>query len=58
MNQRKLFYTAEDVAQIMGVCRGTAYKVIKEINQDLSGQGKTVVKGKVSRKALKERFNL
>lgn len=49
------FYVAEDVAKIMGISKSKAYKIIRELNDELSKQGKIVVSGKVSRRYFDEK---
>ncbi|WP_051910430.1 MerR family transcriptional regulator [Carnobacterium pleistocenium] len=52
------FYAAEDVAEILGVSKAKAYKVIKELNTELSKNGKIVIAGKISRKYFEEKVYL
>lgn len=49
------FYVAEDVAKIMGISKSKAYKIIRELNDELSKQGKIVIQGKVSRRYFDEK---
>lgn len=41
------FYTAKEVAEILGVSSAKAYKVIKSLNDDLSAKGYITIAGKV-----------
>lgn len=41
------FYTASEVAEMLGVSRTKAYKVIQALNNDLKAGGYIVVAGKV-----------
>lgn len=41
------FYSAQDVAELLGVSRAKAYKVVKALNDELKEGGYIVVAGKV-----------
>lgn len=47
MNE-KLFLTANDVAEYVGISRPTAYKIMRQMNNDLKQQGYITVCGKIS----------
>ena len=51
----KKFLSADDIAAIMEVSKGHAYKLIKRLNDELSAKGYIVVAGKVPRKYFEER---
>lgn len=51
----KKFLSAEDIASIMEVSKGHAYKIIKRLNDELASKGFIVVAGKVPRKYFEER---
>lgn len=51
-----LYYTANEVMEILGVSRAKAYKVVKELNKELAAQGYIVTAGKVPKKFLAERL--
>ena len=57
-NEKKqsLFLRAEEVCELMEVSPSYAYKVIKDLNKELSDKGYLVVSGKVSKKYFYERF--
>jgi len=52
----KIYFTADDVAQMLGVSRGQAYKVIKRLNEELEQKKYIVVAGKVPKKYFSERY--
>lgn len=54
--QGTLFYTAKEVQDMLGVSRGKAYKVVRELNEQLSARGFIVVAGKVPKKFFEEHF--
>ena len=43
----KLYYTAAEVAEMVGVGRTSAYAIIKKLNQELAKAGYLVVDGKL-----------
>lgn len=48
-------YTAEEVAIILGVSRGTAYREIKHLNAELEAQGYINITVKISKSFFNER---
>jgi transposase len=52
----KLYYTAQEVAEMLGVSRGQAYKIVKQLNAELAEMGKIVVSGKVPKRLFSERY--
>ena len=49
------FYTAMEVAKLLGVSKGHAYKVVKSLNDELKSKGFIIVAGKVSKQFFNER---
>ena len=47
MNHNKIYFTASDLAELLGVSVGHAYKVIKQLNDELKENNYLVVAGKV-----------
>ena len=56
MNTEKRFYTADDVAYILGVSMSTAYREIKNLNDELKTRGYITIAGKVPIKFFEERL--
>ena len=54
--QACLYYTAQEVMEILGVSRAKAYKIVKELNEELAAKGYIVTAGKVPKKFLAERL--
>lgn len=48
MNEKK-FLTASDVATYMGISVPTAYKIIRQLNNELKKEGYITIAGKISR---------
>lgn len=55
-NTMKMYVTADEAAELLGVSRGYAYKVIRGLNKELAAQGFRVISGKVPRKYFQEKF--
>ena len=55
-NTMKMYITADEVAELLGVSRGYAYKVIRGLNDELKANGFRVISGKVPRKYFQEKF--
>lgn len=47
-----------EVMEITGAAKSTAYKIIKKLNRELAEQGYMTLAGKVNKRYLLERFNL
>jgi hypothetical protein len=50
------FYTAIDVATILGISRASAYRTIDRLNRELEKKGFFTFSGKVSKKYFHERM--
>lgn len=50
------FYTATNVASILGISSSSAYRVIRSLNKELQSKGYIVIRGKVSKKYFDEKF--
>lgn len=48
--------SAEDVANELGVSKGHAYKVIRQLNEELKKSGFIVVTGKIPRAFWEKKF--
>lgn len=51
-----LFVKADEVAELLGVSRAEAYRIIKRLNNQLSSNGYIVINGRVNRKFLEEQI--
>ena len=52
---KSVFYTAQEVAEILGVSRTKAYKIVKELNIELREKGYIIIAGKVPKRYFEER---
>lgn len=49
MNENKRFMDVNDVSETMGISTSMAYRLIRNMNQELKAQGYITVAGRVSR---------
>lgn len=54
--QDSLYFTAQEVQEMLGVSRAKAYKIVKELNDELASKGFIVTAGKVPKKFLSEKY--
>ena len=52
----KIQITANELAEMLGVSVGHAYKLIRKLNQELEKEGFLVIAGKVSRRYFEKRW--
>ncbi|MBO4911482.1 MAG: ICEBs1 excisionase [Butyrivibrio sp.] len=55
MNE-KLYYTAAEIAQMIGVGRTTAYGIVKQMNEELKSRGFLAVRGKVPKEFFDAKY--
>ena len=53
--KKKLFYNANDIIEIYGVKKSSAYRLIQEINEELSKQGFYTQRGVVNAEYFRKR---
>lgn len=51
----KLFYSAEDIMEIMGIKKSSAYRIINELNKELNDKGFLTQGGVVRADYFRER---
>lgn len=49
------FLSAADVSELLGVSSTTAYRIIKQLNDELKQQGKIVLSGKIAARYFYEK---
>lgn len=52
----KVFYTAEEIAKMLGISKSHAYKMIRDMNTELKEKGYVTIQGRVSRQFLEEKI--
>lgn len=56
--EQSRFMDADEVAHVLGCSRTTAYRIIKQLNEQLRKDGKITLAGKVSRRYFEQRVAL
>lgn len=51
-----IFITATEMAEILGISKPYAYKIIKQLNEELEAKGFITIPGRVSKKYFEEKF--
>lgn len=53
---KELFVRAEEVSQELGISKPYAYKLVREMNEELKQKGFLTIPGRVSRRYFEEKF--
>ena len=56
MSDGKMFYDADDIAEILNVSKPTAYRIIKKLNSELIEKGYITISGRVPKKYFDEKM--
>ncbi len=51
----KMFITAEEAAEILGISKAHAYKILQTLNKELQAQGYITISGKINKRYFLER---
>ncbi len=54
--QNSNFINAQELAEILEISVGHAYKIIRKFNDELKNQGYVVIAGKISKNFLEEKI--
>ena len=55
MNE-KIYYSAEDIANMLGVSKGKSYKTLREMTKELANKGFLTIAGKIPVEYFKEKW--
>lgn len=55
-NANKIYYTAQELSEILGVSLTYSYKLIKKLNKSLEENGYITIPGRVSKAYFNEKF--
>ena len=55
MNE-KIYYSAEDIAKMLGVSTGKSYKILREMNKYLASKRFLTIAGKIPEEYFKEKW--
>lgn len=53
---KSLYFTADEISQMLGISRGHAYKIVKKLNDELANKGYIVISGKIPKKFFAEHY--
>ena len=53
---KSLYFTADEISQMLGISRGHAYKIVKKLNNELAEKGFIVISGKIPKKYFAEHY--
>ena len=56
MKENKIYITASELSELLGISLGHAYKLIRNMNKELEESGYMIVAGKLPRKYLEKRW--
>ncbi|MDE5823976.1 MAG: ICEBs1 excisionase [Lachnospiraceae bacterium] len=51
-----IYYSANDIAQMLGISKSGAYSIIRKLNSELESRGYIVIQGKVSKAYFQEKW--
>ena len=51
-----IFITAAEMAEMLGISKPYAYKIIRQLNDELVAKGYLAIPGKVAKKYFEEKF--
>ena len=54
--EKKLYFTADDVAGLLRISKSRAYKIIRQYNAELESKGYLTLAGKVARKYFAKKW--
>jgi len=54
--ENKIYITASELAEMLGVSTGHAYKIIRRLNQELEKAGYIVIAGKIPVRYFEKRW--
>lgn len=54
--ESKIYITASELAEMLGVSTGHAYKIIRRLNQELEKDGYIVIAGKIPTKYFEKHW--
>lgn len=54
--EEKIYYTAKEIAEMLGVSQGKAYKILREMNAQLRNKGYLTIPGKIPTEYFREKW--
>ena len=56
VTEQKTYITASELAEALGISKGQSYKIIRQLNSELSKEGYITVAGKCPRRYLEKKW--
>ena len=56
MESKKIYLTAKEIAEMLGISLGHSYKLVQKMNKELADKGYLVIAGKVPARYFEERY--
>ena len=56
MGPEKMYYSATEVASMLGISRGKAYNILRDMNTDLAKKGFLTIAGKIPVEYFREKW--
>ena len=54
--EKSMFIKADEAAELLGISRSMAYKLIRKMNNELEAQGYMTLRGRVNRSYFNQKF--
>lgn len=52
----KVYYSANDIVQMLDISKASAYKIIRQLNDELKASGYIILQGKVPKAYFREKW--
>ena len=53
---KSLYFTANEISEMLGVSRAKAYRIVKELNEELAAKDYIVIQGRIPRKFFADKY--
>ena len=54
--QNRIYLTTSEIQDLLGVSRAKAYRIVKDLNEELAAKNYIVVPGRIPKKFFAERY--
>lgn len=54
--EERMYYTAQEIAAMLGISQGKAYKILREMNTQLHAKGYLTIPGKIPSEYFREKW--
>lgn len=56
MKESKIYITANELSGMLGISEGYAYKIIRDMNDELKKDGYIIISGKISKRFFEKKW--